>query len=135
MDFGNNHKSILNRWTPLNPNTDVPRIYNRAQNFINTNGNASSRFLEDGDFLRVQNITLGYNLSPDVLSSIGLGAVRSFRIYAQVQNAFVFTKYTGSDPEANYITSTDTNSATNALFGIEWNTNPPVRTFTVGVNI
>src|SRR5690606_18126945 len=69
MEFRNNHKEILNRWTPENPNTDVPRLYLNRSNFINLSSSATSRFVEDGDFLRVQNISLGYTVPAGALSS------------------------------------------------------------------
>ena len=129
MEFRNNHKEILNRWTPENPNTDVPRLYLNRSNFINLSSSATSRFVEDGDFLRVQNISLGYTVPAGALSSFAGGTLTNVRVYAQVRNAFVFTKYTGSDPELN------SSNTTNSAFGVDNNTNPLLRTFTFGLNV
>ncbi len=129
MAFANNHKEILNRWTPLNTNTDVPRLSLQNENFLNLNGNTNSRFVEDGDFLRVQNITLGYTLSNEALQAIGMGTIQRIRLFAQVQNAFVFTSYSGLDPELNF------SSTTNSQVGIDYNTNPLLRTFTFGISV
>ena len=59
-------------------------------------GIATSRFVEDGSFVKIDNITLGYSLPKDLVQSIGMS---QFRIFTTVQNAFIFTKYTGIDPE------------------------------------
>jgi len=55
--------------------------------------------------------------------------VNKVRLYTQIQNAFIITKYTGLDPELN------TNSTTNSQAGLDYNTNPRARTFTFGLNI
>lgn len=56
----------------------------------------STRFIEDGTYLRVQNVTLGYSLPSDIISKIKLTRLR---VYASAQNLFTFTKYKGYDPE------------------------------------
>src|SRR6185369_2454587 len=58
--FINNGKEILNRWTPTNTNTDVPKLYYGRDNVINLDGQLNSRYLENGDYLRLQNIMLFY---------------------------------------------------------------------------
>jgi TonB-linked SusC/RagA family outer membrane protein len=126
MEFKNNIAKIKNRWTPQNPNTDVPRLSNANSNFLNTDGSASSRFVEDADFVRIQNVTLAYNLPKHIYSDIGLSRLR---IYAQVQNAFVFTSYSGLDPELTY------SNTSNIQAGVDYNTNPLMRTYTVGINV
>jgi TonB-linked SusC/RagA family outer membrane protein len=126
MEFSNNTAKIKDRWTPANTNTDVPRLYSKVDNFLNNDGNATTRFLEDADFVRVQNITLAYNLPQAIYSNIGLNKVR---VYAQVQNAFVFTGYSGLDPELSY------SNTTNIQAGIDYNTNPLLRTYTIGLNV
>jgi TonB-dependent starch-binding outer membrane protein SusC len=119
MEFTNNFKDILNRWTPENPNTDVPRIKYAASTFLNVN---STRFVENADYLRVQNVSLGYTLPKRILSTFAKGSISSLRFTAQVRNAFVFTKYKGTDPETGGS-------------GIDNNTNPLLRTFNFGVNV
>jgi hypothetical protein len=90
QDFVNNSTEILNRWTPSNTNTNVPRTWLGRSDFINQNNAASTRWVESGDFIRIQNLTLGYTLPKSVLGFTSLSRVR---VYAQVQNAFTFTKY------------------------------------------
>lgn len=137
----NNHVDILNRWTTPGQVTDVPRLYANAGNFINQRNATNSRFVENGDFLRIQNIILGYTLPSKLLEKITVSGIRSVRVFAQVQNAFLITKYKGYDPEISLNNSASnfnrgTGSArSNAEFGIDHNGNPPQRTFTVGFNI
>ncbi|SHL84368.1 TonB-linked outer membrane protein, SusC/RagA family [Chitinophaga jiangningensis] len=127
--FLNNGKEILNRWTTPGQQTDVPKLWQGSDNFVLQNGNLNSRFLEKGDFIRAQNIGLGYTFPKEWIQHAKLNNVR---IYAQVQNAFVITKYTGVDPELNYNVS---GQAGNIEPGLDYNTSPVPRTYTVGVNI
>ncbi len=126
QEFANGGRELLNRWTPDNRFTDVPRLVLNQTTTINLAGQSVSRFVESGDFVRIQNISLGYNIPKSVF---GNGqAIRSVRLFAQVQNAFTFTKYTGLDPEL--VNSNTTNSA----FGIDFNTNPIFRSVNFGAN-
>ena len=124
--FLNGGTELLQRWTPTNTETNVPRLFYGRENFINLNQNASSRFIEDGSFIRGQNIILGYTFDQSKLNAIKLNKVR---LYAQVQNAFVITKYTGLDPELNF------SNTTNSQSGVDYNTNPIARTFVLGLNV
>jgi TonB-dependent starch-binding outer membrane protein SusC len=124
QEFTNNFKDILNRWTPENPNTDVPRLKYASSAFLNIN---STRFVENADYIRVQNVSLGYTLPKRILSSFAKGSLSSLRFTAQVRNAFLFTKYKGADPEVG-------GSIVNTV-GIDNNINPLLRTFNFGVSI
>ena len=126
QDFVNNGTEILNRWTPTNTNTDVPRVWLSRSDFINTANNASSRFVESGNFVRLQNITLGYTLPARYIGSANLSRVR---LFAQVQNLYTFTKYKGVDPEVN------TTYTSNTVTGLDYNSNPQQRVFTGGLNV
>ncbi|WP_436491469.1 SusC/RagA family TonB-linked outer membrane protein [Chitinophaga sp. ARDCPP14] len=126
--FLNNGKEVLNRWTTPGQVTDVPKLYLGADNFILQNGNVNSRFLEDGSFIRAQNIGLGYTLPKAMLERIKLSSIR---IYAQVQNAFIITKYSGLDPELN----TYVDARANTQPGLDYNTNPVPRSYTFGINV
>ena len=128
QDFNNNGAEILNRWTKEGQVTDIPKLYlnNNAQ--VNQAGNATSRFIESGDFIRIQNIILGYNVPKDLLKKANIG-VTNVRVYGQVQNAFTFTKYKGLDPELN------ANGNVNQTFGLDFNTNPQFRVLTFGVSV
>ncbi|MCJ8208856.1 TonB-dependent receptor [Mucilaginibacter sp. RS28] len=105
----------LNRWTPQNPSNTYPRLtLDGVRNNIH-----SSFYVENASYLRVKNIELGYTLSTKAIKKIGLS---SLRIYANVQNAFTFTKFKGFDPEQ----TTDQTRA--EAF-------PQVRIMTAGVNV
>jgi TonB-linked SusC/RagA family outer membrane protein len=127
--FQNNGTEILGRWTTPGQITNVPKLYYGSDNFVNLNSSANSRFVEDGKFIRAQNIVFGYSLPKELLSKI---AVSRVRIYAEVQNAFVITGYKGLDPELNTNTS---GTAGNSQAGLDYNTNPKARTYMVGINV
>lgn len=120
QDFYNNGTEILGRWqSASNPGDGwTPKLHGGRGNFINLNGQASSRFVEKGDFVKIDNITLGYSLNPDMLSSIHLSKLR---IYGVVQNAVMFTNYSGIDPEMENL-------------GMDYNSVPRQRTVSFGIN-
>lgn len=99
QQFQNNGKEILGRWTTAGQVTNVPRLRNGNGNNINQNGLAVSRFVESGDFLRLQNVVVGYNFDAQKLSTKTNGFITGLRIFAQGQNLWMTTKYTGADPE------------------------------------
>ena len=123
MGFVNNGKEILNRWTPSNTNTDVPKLFYGRDAQINLNGNLNSRFLEDGDFLRLQNVMLYYQFDKKGLEQITNGYVKSIRFFVQGQNLAIWTKYGGIDPE----------NATE--LGIENSSVPQLRSIAMGLNL
>jgi hypothetical protein len=82
---------MRDHWTPYNTDTDIPRADYEDRNL-------TSRFVEDGSFIRLQNINLSYNLPSDAMQVIGLN---SFQIYSNIDNVFLWTKYTGFDPEVS----------------------------------
>ena len=105
----------------------------RASEFLNeasTNSNTvSTRYLEDGSFLRLNNATLGYNISP---KTIGLDNVMdNLRLTLTGQNLFVITKYSGYDPEIN----TGTSVGDIQSFGIDYFSYPRSRTVLLGLNV
>jgi len=92
MNTGENQSvSVLNRWSTSNTNTDIPRAGNN-----NNNNRFSDRWIENGDFLRIKNLQLGYRLP---VERIAKGAISSARVFVGVQNLVTFTKYKGYDPE------------------------------------
>lgn len=90
--YRTNNKSVelLNAWTPENPNTDVPRVAYTTVGSI-TNDMFSQRLLQDGSYVKIGNIQLGYNF-PDRLFG---NRISNVRMYVTAQNAFTFTKYKG----------------------------------------
>jgi TonB-linked SusC/RagA family outer membrane protein len=121
QDFTNAGRVLLDRWTVDNTNTDVPKMWLNRNAQVNQSGQAISRFVEDGDFVRIQNIVLGYSLPKSLLEKTGNFKFSSVRIFAQAQNLANFTNYTGIDPELGA--------------GIDNNTNPIFRTMTFGINL
>ncbi len=97
----------------------------------NTNSRVSDRYVEDGSFLRLKNVTLGYTFQPKDGSGVGFGKVRaqSLRVYATAQNLLTFTHYTGFDPEVGSYGQTVT------VTGVDNGTYPVSRTFTLGLNL
>ncbi len=87
----------------------------------------SSRFIEDGSFLRVKNITLSYNFRKDWIKKIGM---KSARLSATIQNLYTFTNYTGMDPEVNYY-----GGSSNIIIGTDFFTYPQSRTILLGLSL
>jgi hypothetical protein len=124
-----------NRWTPTNPSNRYARVnYNDD---ISANNVASSVYVENGSYLRLRNVTLGYTLPGTIAKKLTLSKVR---LYFAAQNLFTITKYTGLDPEIGQPTGTDPNnnnsSASNATAsGVDVGTYPSSRYYTVGLNV
>lgn len=113
------------RWTPNNPGNTIPR----ASLGILPN---STYFLEKGDYLRINNVTVGYTLADNLLSRY---KITRLRVYATVQNLVTFTSYSGFTPEL-YNPGDGSHIAGSALnAGIELNSYPSTRTFALGVNL
>lgn len=117
-------RALLNAWTPTNENTNIP-----GHTATLTTGN-SSRWIEDGSYIRLKNITLGYNLPKELTESL---RVSSIRLYATGTNLFTFTKYTGFDPEANV--SNDVGNNGDSYAGVDLATYPSQKRFTLGLDI
>lgn len=129
--FNNNLEEIKDRWTTPGQQTDVPRLYLAD----NTAQQASTRWLEDGDFLRLRQISLGYNLPQNFTSILG---VSNLRVYGQIQNAYVWTKYKGTDPEVNSNRNNTGAGGTangNIGYGIDNRSVPQTRSYTLGLNV
>lgn len=126
MSTGHNAGTdILDRWRKPGDVAALPRI---GQN-VTGNGNLrpSDWWLEDGSYLRLRNITIGYNAPVPMLSDVTKGAVKSLRIYIAAQNLVTLTRYTGYDPEV----------AGDYLFarGIDQGQVPQPRTFLAGIQL
>jgi TonB-linked SusC/RagA family outer membrane protein len=123
--FWNNHTDILDRWTPENTSGTLPRVV-YGDNLSNGSALVISENVEKGDFLRLKNVSLGYNFPRTFLDKI---KVANARIYGQVQNAFLITGYSGIDPEI----SSNGNSTTGG--GVDRNSVGQARTYTIGLHI
>lgn len=115
----NYSSAILDRWTGTGTSNAMPRVTE-----TNINWQFSDLYIQDGDFLRISNISLGY----DFTSLIKRSPFSQCRLYASVQNAFTFTKYDGMDPEIGYGTS-------DWVSGVDLGYYPRPKTFLIGVNL
>jgi TonB-linked SusC/RagA family outer membrane protein len=113
---------LRNAYSPANPNGTLPRYNEWNEN----NRRLSDRFIEDGSYLRIQNVTLGYNFPKQLIKKAKLSAAR---LFISGQNLYTFTKYSGYDPELGSFNN-------NALYTNVDNGNyPNPRTFTIGANL
>ena len=110
---------VRNRWRPGNASNTVPS----AKGIIR--GDVTSRFVEDGSFIRLKNVTVGYTLPHKWVRHI---YVTKLRIYATAENLFLLTKYSGYDPEVSMERS-------NLMPGLDWGAYPKSKIFTVGVEL
>ena len=111
---------VTDRWSPTNASNKVPSQDGYISNDV------YSRFVEDGSFLRLKNITLGYSLPHKWIRNIH---VSKLRVYATAQNLFCITGYSGYDPEVN---SASNNPMTP---GLDWGAYPKSRVFTFGIDL
>jgi TonB-linked SusC/RagA family outer membrane protein len=125
--FFNAGTQVLNAWTPTNTNTNIPRAITSDPN---QNARTSTRFLEDGSYLRLKNIMIGYNIPLASLQSMTKGIVSNFRIYVAAQNLLTFTDYSGYDPEVG--NRTPNSSLTN---GIDFAVYPQPKAYQVGIQV
>ncbi len=112
---------LYNSWTPTNTGATTPKASNKSN--FSTNTQSSSYYIEDGSFMKLKNLQIGYNLPESVLSKI---KVKSLRVYAQGINLLTVTKYSGLDPELG---GSDTD------FGIDSGNYPLVKQFIFGINL
>jgi TonB-linked SusC/RagA family outer membrane protein len=108
--------ATLDRWTGEGTSNSVPRA---VFNDPNKNTRPSDRFIEDGDYLRIKSLILGYTIPEGLLSRY---KVKSLRVYASAFNLYTFTKYTGFDPEVG-------------TSGIDNSVYPVTGTYSLGINI
>ena len=118
----NKFRSVLGRWTGSGSTNEST---NPRYSFIDANNNTrvSDRYVEDGSFIKIKNLQLGYNFSSAALRRANISKLR---IYAQARNAFTFTKYTGFDPEIS-----------GGIFdtGIDRGAYPQARSFAIGLDL
>ena len=111
---------FLGRWTGEGTSNSIPRLVSSDISWTNF----SDIYLQDGDYIRLANVTIGY----DFAKLIGLKAISQARLYFQVQNLFTFTKYNGMDPEVGF-------GQDAWVSGIDTGVYPHARTYLVGVNL
>ncbi|GAA4771513.1 TonB-dependent receptor [Flavobacterium hankyongi] len=121
LNFNNNSTEILGRWqSPSEPGDGwTPRLWAGGNTFVNQSSNATSRFVEKGDFISLENVSLGYTLPKSLLEKIN---VNSIRLFVQAQNMLLITKYKGLNPEMETL-------------GVDLNGTPRSKVFSMGVNL
>lgn len=118
---GNRSDRVLDSWTPSNTNPSLPALSSTIQG---NEANSNSFFVEDGSYLRMKNLQIGYTIPHDFSSKYGID---SFRIYVQSSNLFTITKYDGWDPEII--------SFNNLTLGVDDGLIPQPRIMTLGINL
>ena len=116
----NQFASYANRWTPENPESDIPAATKSASNNV-----ISSRIIEDGSYLRLKTITLGYTFPKTLIAKAKLS---NARVYVAAQNLWTWTSYSGYDPEVSV-----RNSALTP--GLDFSSYPRAFTLSFGVNL
>ena len=121
QNFTNNGTEILGRWQSESEPGDgwTPKLYAGGDTFVNLTSSASTRFVEDADFVKLDNVTLGYTLPASVAQNIGLNRLR---LYVQGQNLLILTDYTGADPEME-------------INGVDLNITPRSALVSLGLNV
>ena len=122
--YNNSTTRALDRWTPTNTNTDVPKA---------TDGRAkrsSSRFVYDGSYIRLKNLSLGYKLPENLINPFGISFAR---IYLSAQNLFTITDYPGYDPEVNWMGGGSYGG--NVNLGLDYGSYPNAKSYTIGIQV
>ncbi|MEO9893469.1 TonB-dependent receptor [Aurantibacter sp.] len=109
----------LNRWTPTNTDTDIPEA-RISRSFV-----TSDRWIDDASYVRLKNVSLGYNFPETLLTKIHLS---SARLFISGQNLITLTDYKGIDPEVGYRSSSSN-------IGLDFGSYPNVKSYTLGLNI
>jgi TonB-linked SusC/RagA family outer membrane protein len=117
----NQRTTVLDRWTPDNTNTIIPRATNTKPTNM-----PFDRYVEDGSYIRMKNIQLAYNIPQFVISELG---IKNLRIYANAQNLFIITDYSGLDPEVSRFGSD------NIRQGFDSGSYPNSKVLTLGLNV
>ncbi len=119
---GAKSNDLLNAWTPENPNSSIPKIESTGS--FSSSGVSNSFYVENGSFLKMRSLMIGYTVQPAVLKKFGMSKLR---VYAQGANLFTLTKYTGLDPEL---------SGNSSAFGIDYANYPNnQKNFIFGLNL
>ena len=119
-----NSKSIpllTESWLPTRPSTVWPIVENNT--YFSTNGVINNFYVEDGTYMRVKQLSLGYTIDPATLKRYGIDKAR---VFVQGANLFTITNYSGLDPEVAGSTSN---------FGVDKGNYPPMKTFNVGISL
>ncbi len=127
-DAKNQSRKVLNRWRAPGDVTDIPK----ATPNDTRNSRISTRFIEDGSFLRLKAITLSYNLPGSLLTRVGINGAK---VYVTGENLLTFTSYSGFDPEVSAFGLNDNNTLRNISPGVDYGTYPQTRNLIFGLNV
>ncbi|WP_423818299.1 TonB-dependent receptor [Salinimicrobium sp. TIG7-5_MAKvit] len=122
--YVNQDPIVLDYWSVANPDGQQPRLVRGSES--NPNIIMSDRYIEDGSYIRIQNVTLGYTLERDIAKKFGMD---NLKIYGSIQNLYTFDNYYGYDPEVG------TYNQNTLLMGVDNGRYPSPRTFTLGLNV
>ena len=132
----NQSADIIRRWRNPGDITDIPRATSTDSN---GNSDINSRWVEDGSYLRVRDISLSYNFDQDVLDAVNISGLR---LYANLKNWLTITDYSGYSPEVNKnakgtdaVTGTVINDPVALTQGVDYGSYPQAKTFSIGLNI
>jgi len=123
FDSKNQSVRVLDRWTPENTDTDIPRVVKNGSTYNVYN---STRFVEDGSYIRLKSATLSYRLLDDDRTVKG---IRNLTLYVTGHNLLTFTRYSGFDPEVNAF------GASSTTLGVDYGTYPQSRSLIFGLNV
>jgi len=126
ISSGNYPTWVLQRWTGEGTSNSVPTLGD-SKNWV-----CSDMYIQDGSYLRLKNITLGYTLPRQLTSRIGISRLR---LYARAENLFTWTKYWGFDPEVGAGWDNDSQKHNTQFTGVDYGVYPQARTYTLGFNI
>jgi len=112
--------TLLDRYSTTNPNGTVAKATNAPV------AQVTDRYIEDGSYVKLKNLSLGYTFSRNALEKLH---IKQLRLYVTAQNILTWTKYTGLDPEVNFFDSDNTKQ------GIDYGAYPSTKTFLAGLNI
>lgn len=127
FDQKNQTTTVLDRWMRPGMVSDVPRAVSGSENVLN-----STRFVEDGSYIRLKALTLSYSFNKKWLQPMGISALS---IYGTADNLITLTKYRGYDPELSWVNTSTTTSGAAAQMGIDMGTFPQTRSFIFGLNL
>ncbi len=123
FDSKNQSIAVLDRWTTENTDTDIPRA---VRNGSVNNVYNSSRFVEDGSYIRLKSLTLSYKVLDN---GSRIKGIRNLSVYVTGQNLLTFTNYSGFDPEVNAF------GASSTALGVDYGTYPQARSVIIGLNV
>lgn len=127
IDAKNQTTTVLRRWQNVGDVTDVPRV---ETNGSTNNSRISSHYVEDGSYIRLKAITIGYDFSKNLLDRIGISGLR---VYATGENLFTITDYSGFDPEVNAYGGDSNAGVRNQVLGVDYGTYPQTRNIIFGI--